>query len=177
VNLDPWVPWGSHHYINNNLSWSDVKATHVGGDLNRQEKIRYVIRPYIDATGNHPSVIVCNDPHRGAILNCGKCEKCSRTIAGLMLEGIDPNRCGLYIDDGTFGAIRTKILDPKRHFLQLQPNMWRDIQGLIPGKITDDQYGSKVFFNWLRTYHIPVKGKEKVPILQSIKVMIPKKGP
>jgi hypothetical protein len=148
-------PWGSHPLIDNRIAWADVKCAHDGAEWSRQEKIRYAIKPHIDRTHHHPTLIVCNEAERGSVLNCGGCEKCSRTIVGLALEGIDPNRCGLKADDRTFGRIKRKLLLRPLRFTYLTSGMWKDLRSAIPDTIAYDMYGSKKFLEWLRTYEIP----------------------
>ena len=111
-------------------------------------------------------VIVCNDTRRGDILNCSRCEKCSRTIVGLALEGIDPNLCGFTVDDRTFKHIRQKLRLRQLRFLDKKSGMWSDIQSSIPNTITGDISGSKAFFEWLKTHEILDDGGKKVRLLQ-----------
>jgi hypothetical protein len=147
-------PWGSHPLIDDNVAWADVKARHDGVEWSRQEKIRYAIKPYIENTKSYPPIIACDEPLRGDVLNCGRCEKCSRTIAGLALEGIDPNLCGFKVDDRTFGHIKQKILWDRLVFIYKKSGMWKDLQGAIPEAIATDLYGSKAFFEWLKNYKL-----------------------
>lgn len=81
--FNPGKPWGSHQLIDGNVAWADVKAVHDGANWSRQEKIRHEIKPYLENTGNYPAIIVCNEPFRGDVFNCGRCEKCSRTTSAL----------------------------------------------------------------------------------------------
>ena len=148
------VPWGSHPLVDNSIAWADVKGAHDGESLSRQEKIRYEIKPFIERTGNYPRLVICNEAERGNAINCGRCEKCCRTIVGLALEGIDPNRCGFEVDGRTFGRIRRKLLLRPLHFADTVPGMWKDLQRAIPESIAYDLYGSKKFFEWLRTYEL-----------------------
>ncbi|HTY90798.1 MAG TPA: hypothetical protein VMC84_06435 [Methanocella sp.] len=158
----PMRPWGSHPLIDGNVAWADVQAVHDGAEWSRQEKIRHEIKPFIEKTGNYPPIIVCDEPGRGDVLNCGRCEKCSRTIAGLALEGIDPNLCGLKVDNRTFCRIRQKLQWDRLMFAYKKSGMWKDIQSAIPATIEGDAYGSKEFFEWLRAYKFPdVWGKNK----------------
>jgi hypothetical protein len=150
---DPWSPWGSHKYIDDNMAWADTVVSHDCSDLSRQEKIG-VIKEYGRQRGGYPSLIVCNDANRGTNLNCSACEKCYRTMAGLALGGIDPNECGFRMDCGTFEEIMKKLVYRDWSLIRKQPDMWRDIKGAIPETITEDIYGSKAFFQWLRSEEI-----------------------
>ncbi len=164
----PWKSWGSHPLIDDNVAWADLTVSHDGVELSRQEKIRFAIKPYIENTKNYPWFMVCNDPRRGNVLNCSICEKCSRTIVGLALEGIDPNLCGFKVDDRTFDHIKRKLLMRRLRFTHKQPNMWRDIQSCIPDPIISDIHGSRAFFEWLRTYEVHDDWNKNTPLSQNI---------
>jgi len=161
-------PWGSHPLIDGNVAWADVRAVHDGVEWTRQEKIGHVIKPFIESTRASPPVIVCDDPHRGDILNCSRCEKCSRTIVGLALEGIDPGRCGFNVDDRTFANIKRKLLWDRLMFTYKKSGMWNDIKGAIPDYLATDRYGSKAFFEWLRTHEFPENWGRQKPLSQKI---------
>ena len=148
----PSRSWGSHPAIDGNVAWADVGAVYDGIEWTRQEKIRHAIKPFIEKTGDYPHLVVCNERERGEGVNCGRCEKCCRTIVGLALEGIDPNPCGLPVDGRTFGDIRRKLLLRPLRFTHIKYGLWREIQKAIPGTIAADVYGSKAFLEWLRTY-------------------------
>ena len=166
--LDIRQAWGSHPGIDGNVAWADVKAIHDGTELSRQDKIRFAIKPYIEKTGEYPHLIVCNERERGDGLNCGRCEKCCRTIVGLALEGIDPNPCGLHVDDRTFENIRRKLLLRPLRFTHIKYGLWRDIQRAIPEKVNDDIYGSREFFKWLKTYVFPEDDGKYRPRLERV---------
>jgi len=152
---DMWKAWGSHPCIDNNVKWADVSVFHDGLELSRQEKIGTLIKKFGEDTGTYPRLIVCNRPDRGTAYNCSRCEKCYRTILGLALAGIDPNQCGFKVNGDTFADIKKKLLDRKASLIRGNPNMWRDIQGLIPGAPGGDLYGSKHFFEWFKSHRIP----------------------
>jgi len=160
------LPWGSHPLIDGNVAWADVKAIHDCPEWCRQEKIRYAIKPFIELTNHYPRFIVCNDTGRRHVLNCGRCEKCCRTIVGLALEGIDPNRCGFHIDGRTFPRIKQKLLWGPLRFTHRKSGLWWDIRACIPGTITGDLYGSRAFFEWLRTHEFAEDGGKYRPFSQ-----------
>ena len=150
---NPWSPWGSHQYIDNNMAWSDVVVQHDCSALSRQEKMG-LIKEYGRKRGRYPTLIVCNDANREVSLNCSICEKCYRTMTGLALVGIDPNECGFRMDSGTFEEIKKKLVHRNWWLTRKQPGMWRDIQRSIPDTITEDLHGSKAFFQWLSSVEI-----------------------
>lgn len=151
---NPWSPWGSHKYIDDNMAWADTAVCHDCFELSRQEKIG-LIKEYGRVRGSYPPLIVCNEANRGINLNCSACEKCYRTMTGLALGGIDPNECGFTMACGAFEEIRKKLVYSDWSLIRKQPDMWKDIKRAIPDTITEDIYGSKAFFQWLRSEEIP----------------------
>jgi hypothetical protein len=139
-------PWGSHPSIDNNVSWADVAATHDALELSRQEKIRYMSAVDRECL---TKLKVCHTYPQ----NCGKCEKCFRTIAGLCVEGVDPRECGLNADNKTFDNIKRSILAGKMpsHGGGEQVE-WEGIQRHIPVETGPDMIGSREFFTWLKGY-------------------------
>jgi hypothetical protein len=80
------VPYGTHPLIDPCFSSSDLRIRHEGITLSRLEKTRLV------ATWNLAlqHIRVCNDTplYRPSRLNCGKCEKCIRTMLALKALGV-----------------------------------------------------------------------------------------
>jgi hypothetical protein len=150
---NPWTPWGSHRFIEGNLSWADVHISYDGWELTRQDKIKVLSR-FMSDSGVKLRLIVCNEADRGVSLNCSKCEKCYRTMAGLTLDGIDPNDCGFSMDDRTLVDLKRVLVDKQVRLIHKQPNMWRDMQRSIPDPIASDIHGSKAFFEWFRTMEV-----------------------
>jgi len=107
---DDSSPLGSHPDIDNNVEWTGTKVVHDAYELTRQDKIK-VLADYIKTTGHNMCVRSCWDPNRGD--NCSRCEKCSRTIIGLELEGIDPNQCGYVVNADTFSWIKQNLMRGK----------------------------------------------------------------
>ena len=69
------------------------KCIHDGSELVRQEKVRTVVG-YQKTIGQPYPMRVCSfNDH-----NCCECEKCFRTILGLVAEAVDIRDYGLYID-------------------------------------------------------------------------------
>lgn len=148
-------PWGSHPLIDNNISWAGTKVIHDNYDLSRQLKIRYLLKDYFH--DNNIFLKVCNN-HNYILSNCSRCEKCSRTIVGLVSEDIDPSKIGFVINKKTFHHIKKRLVNGEffserdRDFynkLALKAH-WKDIQKNIPTKIMYDYHGSKEFLNWYK---------------------------
>ena len=59
--------------------------------------------------------------------NCCKCEKCSRTIMGIIAERLDPNKFGFNVTDSIVNNIKINI-NKKWVFSQMTLTFWSDIQ-------------------------------------------------
>jgi hypothetical protein len=152
--------------INNNLSWGDIQVFLDNPELSRQLKIRYFLK---DFTENyfHPFLKVCNKGDEVAS-NCGVCEKCYRSIVGLVVEGIDPVKCGFdNVDRETFETIRERFycnnLLTRKFFIESRGEfyirmgdvfLWEDIHQHISEKINHDVRGSKEFLEWFRSFNL-----------------------
>lgn len=143
-------PSAFHPSIDNNISWADVSVLHDSYELSRQQKLKYLCQsenlPYLS------HLRVCGDTAQKT--NCGKCEKCLRTIAGLALEGVDPNKCNFDIDENTFPRLKDNFTRGKFKAVSDLFYMWAAIQKHIPERIDSDIIASREFFNWLRGFDI-----------------------
>ena len=153
-------PWGSHPLIDENVRWADVKVVHDGYELSRQGKLHWL-------SGNHPEYLpglrVCNSTLLN--YNCGRCEKCARTIAGLTVEGLDPRSCGFDIGKKHFGMIKSCLLKGRFNWGKDQEFMWMDIQQHIPEQIDKDINGSKEFLGWLKNFDFSAYRPSRVQFL------------
>jgi len=143
---------GSHFLANIDFSWADVNVFY-DGDLTRQEKIG-VLNPYVSY---HKYLRCCHYWNlRPDLKNCGGCEKCLRTMTGLVLEGIDPKECNFDTKNNFLDY--TKCLYIKGLIKFSHWRLWTDIQKHIPDTINDDEvsrrYHAKQFFEWLRDFDI-----------------------
>jgi hypothetical protein len=160
-------PWGHHPELSKLSRWADVHVVHDSWPLTRQEKIKHLLKRYIEDTGTHPTINMTDLENTIDYDHIGKHEKQLLTITGLVLEGIDPNKCGFHdIDAQTFRRLKQGILDGQIMTRPSYPvrgvyahkfwaiRWWLDIQRHIPPRIDTDLCGSKAFLEWLRTYDI-----------------------
>ena len=126
-NEDFNVAGGSDPELEGNMAWPGSRVVHDSFDRTRQRKIEAMaanrpiasVRPYLQ---------VCHGPLDG-LLNCGTCEKCLRTMAGLLIEGEQPADWGFDADQATalrrieeaFAAKRLTILGSHKF-------MWTDMR-------------------------------------------------
>ncbi len=146
------------------IAWAGVNVVLDNYELSRQQKIRHFLKDYVK--GN-PSIFLkaCNVL---PVSNCGKCEKCFRTIIGLVVEGIDPNKCGFNnVDDRTFDLIKEsfnkKTLLGRKWIVEARSDLedriamlffWKDVQENMPEVIDNDLQGCKEFSEWFRSFDI-----------------------
>lgn len=94
---------GSVPSIDNNVYFGSCKAEHDGYELNRQQKTAYVVEECKKRNQNL-YLRVCWESKGGR--NCSCCEKCYRTILGLVAEGEDPNSYGFVWDRESISRCR-----------------------------------------------------------------------
>jgi len=148
------TPHGSHFLVSTDFSWADVNVFYDASDLTRQGKIRHVLK----ANPQYHKYLRCclsSNEGRADLKNCGDCEKCLRTIAGLILEGIDPNKCNFDIKNNILDYIKKLFITGS---LQTYLYTWEVIQNHIPDTINNDEvsqrYHVKQFFEWLREFNL-----------------------
>jgi hypothetical protein len=80
------IPYGSHPLIDPKFSSNDLLIRHEGIHLTRFAKTRLIS----DWDLGLQRLRVCNvsDHYRSGTLNCGKCEKCVRTMLALVASGV-----------------------------------------------------------------------------------------
>lgn len=144
-------PHGSHPLIDNKLSWANVAVFHEGYELSRQDKMR-VIKNFAITEQKYPLLRVCLSQFRD--FNCGECEKCSRTIAGLILENLDPRKFGFRIGKDHLALIKRSINNKKLKMSPTAAFLWEDIQRHIPERGGNTIHNSDKFFDWLKDFDI-----------------------
>lgn len=82
-SYDQLHPWGSHPLLDPLWSLPGLQMVHDGCEFMRYEKISRIAGE--DLALRH--LRVCWDTGQGSDFNCGKCEKCLRTMLSLYLNG------------------------------------------------------------------------------------------
>ena len=101
------ISWGSNPITDEIFKWDDINITHECYDLSRQEKIKSILE-YSRNNSNSIGLRVCYSERREA-LNCSSCEKCLRTIMGIILEGSNPNNFGFIVDESFYSKIESLL--------------------------------------------------------------------
>jgi len=86
------LAWGSTPEIDNKIRWGKTSVVHDGYELKRQDKVKVIVDS-IKSLDSDITLRVCYSELNSEV-NCSKCEKCHRTIMGLILENADPNKYG-----------------------------------------------------------------------------------
>ena len=106
-NID--IDWGSTPEMDEKITWGGgIKVFHDGYELKRQDKVD-LIAGFASNTNTKFRLRVCYSERRTEF-NCSSCEKCFRTILGLILNGKDPNDYGFNVDEGIYEKFYT-VLD------------------------------------------------------------------
>jgi hypothetical protein len=143
---------GSNSLIINYIRWADVEVAQVDSESDRQEKIRELLKLHIENTGYYPTLRSCC--YQWEVLNCCHCEKCLRTITGLILEGINPKKVGFPVEDNILAFVKQELQAQKFPRKPIEALFWKDIQKHIPSSLEHDLYGAREFFKWFREFDI-----------------------
>jgi hypothetical protein len=152
---DALIPWGSHPEIDNKIEWTGTRVEHDGYELSRQDKL-FLIADYIMKKDSRLQICTCIDNltrkrlNIGVGKNCNQCEKCSRTILGLEIAGIDPNEHGFSTDAQTFMRMRENIEDGTWRFGDDERYMWIDLQKHASNAREIPHPEARILIEWLR---------------------------
>lgn len=103
---DGHVSCASYPTIDNKVKISSTSVFHEGFENNRQSKIG-IICDYVKKYNEDLFIRVCWISEGGR--NCSKCEKCSRTIMGIIAEFMNPNDFGFYVTTETLKDLKRNV--------------------------------------------------------------------
>ena len=95
--------WGSMPETDEKISWAGINVIHDGFELKRQDKVDQIVNS-LNELNAKTTIRVCYSDLKEN-LNCSRCEKCVRTIFGIMLAGGNPNDYGFEVDSGIYNLI------------------------------------------------------------------------
>ncbi len=118
------LPCASDPTIDNMVRFGETVVEHEGYDYSRQDKIKQII-DYKEQYQEKIDLRVCWKSKKGD--NCCDCEKCARTIMGLISDGAEPSEFGFEISENDLYRIRDKV---KKDwcFSEIEMTLWNDIQ-------------------------------------------------
>lgn len=125
-------PTGCGPEVENSVSWSGTSCSHDGYEISRQQKIQ-LIADYAKRESLSFTIRACGNRSLKAKrlhpCNCSssKCEKCSRTILGLELAGLDPNEYGFRVTSNFFSEMQASIEKHLWKFDYPEKFVWKDI--------------------------------------------------
>ncbi|WP_395760766.1 peptidase [Bacillus sp. 3G2] len=105
------VTCASDPTVDNEIRYASGQVFHDGYELNRQNKVKVVVDHY-SAIKELVNIRVCFKNEE----NCCKCEKCLRTIMGIIAEGQDPRSYGFNIPNDIFRYIKTSLDNEVKFF-------------------------------------------------------------
>lgn len=97
--------------LDNLVRYANCRVIHDGYEYSRQDKVRNLVE-YVHETGNPVPLHVCWESQSGS--NCCMCEKCYRTMMGLMAEGENPADYGFLNAADTLGMMQQIVIGEKK---------------------------------------------------------------
>ena len=120
------VTCASDPTIDDNVRFCGAKVKHDGYEASRQDKIKYICQYSKDNNIEIP-LRVCWESTGGS--NCCKCEKCYRSLFGILAEKEDPRKYGFNYSNKEFIYInkdlKNRVLLDMNDFISI---LWKDIQ-------------------------------------------------
>lgn len=119
--------WGAHPLLYRLASSASVTLSDFGGHLSRLGRTRFLAR----CGAPLENVCVClQGPLPAGTLNCGRCEKCLRTLLAFIAAGVPESRRSAFprpdVDAAAIAAIRPG------HVAFTIPYFWREIAAALP---------------------------------------------
>lgn len=137
-------PLGSDPRIDNQLRWGDCQCHHSLFRLNRQEKIKLITDWHLQ--NQKPLKLRVCWEGKGGVNDC-RCEKCCRTITGLLVAHQDPKDYGF--SDVSLAYIHNSLKHKKWIFTTARRDMWQDIQSAIDEQSYDE---ATEFISFIRSF-------------------------
>ncbi|MDZ5757434.1 hypothetical protein RAK27_02025 [Carnobacterium maltaromaticum] len=136
-----WLePIASEPRIDNHIKFGFSSVYHDQFDKNRQEKL-IVVKDYYRLTGKKINIRVCYEGTGG--MNCCICEKCNRTMIGLLVLGLNPKDFGFQTVN--LKLIKKSISNYSWIYSEARKRSFQDIQQVIDPNLT---YEKQEFIDW-----------------------------
>lgn len=151
---DGKVTCASYPTIDENVRFCGCNIIHEGFDITRQQKID-LISNYFSNKQEKIDLRVCY-MERGNKMNCCHCEKCYRTIMGLIASGADPQEYGFEVDEKLLKSIPKEIAS-KKFLSKATITLWLEIQQKFLKNKSEMKYPKNV--RWI--YHFDFVNQKK----------------
>jgi hypothetical protein len=125
-------PYGSHPVLDPNYSSAELTVQHDGITLSRLQKTRIVSD--WDAALQHLRVCNMYRLYKPGALNCGRCEKCLRTMLALKVLGVSEKTGAFPVNDLDEALRLQKHLNPY-YYLEMLPHLRAQGYGDLAKKI------------------------------------------
>lgn len=132
------VTCASDPSIDNKIKFSSSNVFHDGYEYNRQQKIHQLCN-YVKSSGQKLQLRVCWESSGGS--NCCKCEKCCRTILGIIAEKENPRDYGFNYSDKEF----SKMILNMRTLIPIKSNFrYKYIQNALVTNYTPEEVDKRL---------------------------------
>lgn len=122
---DGHVRCASSPLTDNHVHFADCAVVHDGFAFSRQDKVANIVN-YCCSNNDSMLLHVCWESQSGG--NCCKCEKCYRTMAGLLAEGADPMEYGFKHTRRTIGKMQKRLINQGELTKFIAETQWYHIQ-------------------------------------------------
>lgn len=166
---DGHVRCASNPLTDNHVRFACARVVHDGFEYSRQDKM-HNIAEYVKKTGSPLSLHVCWESQSGG--NCCYCEKCYRTMAGLIAEGENPSKYGFVNATQAIQELRWYMLTEcqdrdvmKRHWIHIQKAMrsnWSEVEKMP----------CKKYVQWILQMDFTNPDKIRIPLLYQMKLKL-----
>lgn len=146
---DKNVTCASYPTIDENVKFGGCKVVHDQFDFNRQDKIEYLIS-YCKNKQQKIKLRVCWKSDGGK--NCCNCEKCFRTIVGILIEGENPNNYGFDVNDNILKYMK-EYMSGYYEYTVSNSKAWIDLKNKL--KINKKKIHDKSYYKyiaWIESY-------------------------
>lgn len=146
---------GSDPRIDNNIKYSSGNVFHDCYEHNRQEKIK-ILTDYTDKYNDEFKLKICFSEDE----NCCKCEKCMRTIMGIIAEGSSPNKFGIDINFNVSQQLKRFLDENIKYFTDSKIMIWN----IIISRMKENKINIKNVeeFEWFLNYNLKKQRRQKL---------------
>lgn len=157
---DGLVRCASNPLTDNQVKFVNCQVVHDGFENSRQKKIKKIIDFNLKEELYLP-LHVCWESQSGG--NCCHCEKCYRTIVGILIENGDPSKYGFSNWKKELVEMRKNMVENKNHYIETYSSYWTHISERIREQSNNLKY---------KTYWKDIKwiGKTDFKNIDSIKL-------
>lgn len=135
--------------IDNQLKMSSCSVVHDAFEFSRQDKIKDIVH-HCEENNDSVFLRVCWYEKLGE--NCCRCEKCLRTITGLLVESADPRSYGFPIGNETLQRLK-KFMTIEYQCDSVTIKIWKDIQIRFRQNIRSlRQLDAYKYLSWIKTF-------------------------